>query len=348
MSLTNFKKSHLVGWIIIGCFFYLLITTLVFTFSAIALNQNQIIDKWPFNKYQQYYYFKATRKIWQYSECVEIHEQLIYVPKLGGCDFSNPEFHTTLTFDKKGRTLPNRTESSNPYKSGIAVLGDSFAMGWGVNDDQTFANVIQAYTDKPVYNLGVSSYGTDREIKRLIMSKLIDNVDTIIIQYCENDINENLAVNNQQLHEIERIKFEKIFNQKPSLNSYEKIKLILISVRAAAGEPFKLLKRLFIGSTNKGDFLKHQLAIEKVLDHYESELANKKILIFYVNGYQADYVSFPNSKSSLTNLDITYYDFQKNHLTKSDFYPIDGHLNANGHYNLGKAIVDFLNLNKTK
>ena len=44
---------------------------------------------------------------------------------------------------------------------------------------------------KKVLNLGVSSYGTIREIKRLKLNKYYDQVDTIIIQYHLNDIFEN-------------------------------------------------------------------------------------------------------------------------------------------------------------
>ena len=70
------------------------------------------------------------------------------------------------------------------------MLGDSHAMDLGVNDADTFANVLQKTTGRPVYNLAVSSYGTYREVKRLLQSGLIKDVDTIIIQYCNNDRNE--------------------------------------------------------------------------------------------------------------------------------------------------------------
>ena len=47
----------------------------------------------------------------------------------------------------------------------ILVLGDSIAMGWGVNDYETFSYLLEKNLKMKVYNLGVSSYGTIREIK---------------------------------------------------------------------------------------------------------------------------------------------------------------------------------------
>ncbi|MFP5462523.1 MAG: CidA/LrgA family protein, partial [Gammaproteobacteria bacterium] len=49
-----------------------------------------------------------------------------------------------------------------PAGTGIVVIGDSHAMGWGANDEETFAAQLQALSGRPVYNLGVASYGTAR------------------------------------------------------------------------------------------------------------------------------------------------------------------------------------------
>ena len=40
--------------------------------------------------------------------------------------------------------------------------------------------------------MGVSSYGTVREIKRLKLSPFYEDTDTIIIQYHPNDLDENI------------------------------------------------------------------------------------------------------------------------------------------------------------
>jgi hypothetical protein len=342
MNSINSKKSSFFGWLIIGLFFYILITVSLFSFSAISIANKQIIDIWPINKYQQYFYFKAMRNIWQFDpNCVELDNELIYKPKIGRCEFNNPEFNTILNFDNLGRSTPNRVSAQQ--SDGIAIVGDSFAMGWGVNDDETFANVIQSKTSKPVYNLGVSSYGTDREIKRLIQSGILSKIDTIVIQYCENDLHENEAAGDKKLFSEEKEKFNSSFNGSRAFSGVEKMKLILISLRASVSEPFKAIKRLVLGPKSKGDFNRHQLALEKVLNLHQDSLKDKKILIFYLNGYDANYQNFPQGPSK-ENKNLRYFDFQKNTLSKEDFYSIDGHLNTKGHKNLGLAITNFLDL----
>jgi hypothetical protein len=72
----------------------------------------------------------------------------------------------------------------------IIVLGDSFAMGWGVEQAESFAALVGLETGRKVLNTGISSYATPREMR------MLDRLDTsrlreIIIQYCDNDEYEN-------------------------------------------------------------------------------------------------------------------------------------------------------------
>jgi hypothetical protein len=64
-------------------------------------------------------------------------------------------------------------------------------MGWGVNDDEAFASIIASKVEVPVLNLGVSSYGTVREIMRLRMHPRFQEANCIFIQYSWNDFQEN-------------------------------------------------------------------------------------------------------------------------------------------------------------
>ncbi len=85
-----------------------------------STKSKKIIDIWPINKYQQYFYFKAMRNIWQFDpRCAELNDYLIYQPKIGSCQFNNPEFETTLTFDDLGRKMSNRI--SRKEDPGIAI-----------------------------------------------------------------------------------------------------------------------------------------------------------------------------------------------------------------------------------
>src|SRR2546428_13296855 len=75
-----------------------------------------------------------------------------------GCRFSNREFATWLSVNAMG--FRQTTQMDGPPR--IAVLGDSHAMGWGVEDHETFASLIEQSLGEKVANLSVSSYGTAR------------------------------------------------------------------------------------------------------------------------------------------------------------------------------------------
>jgi len=134
-----------------------------------------------------YYLYEAD--IWQNKkDCVQYDDKLLYKPS-SGCSFSNKEFSTNLTFSEAGRSVPSsRLPSSGPP---LLFAGDSDTMGWGVNDDETFASIIASRVEVPVFNLGVSSYGTVREITRVRMHPRFQETNCIFIQYSWNDFQEN-------------------------------------------------------------------------------------------------------------------------------------------------------------
>ena len=134
-----------------------------------------------------YYLYEA--EIWQNKkECVQYDDNLLYKPS-GGCRFSNKEFSSKLTFSEAGRSIPLSSSPSSGRP--LFFVGDSDTMGWGVNDDETFASIIASRVDVPVLNLGVSSYGTVREIIRVRMHPRFQEANCIFIQYSWNDFQEN-------------------------------------------------------------------------------------------------------------------------------------------------------------
>jgi hypothetical protein len=113
---------------------------------------------------------------------------LIYTPSLGDCNFKNIEFDTVLNFDDFERSN-GRNVNFNGKK--IAVIGDSHTMGWGVEDNETFSAILEESIKQKVYNLGVSSYATERKFIRLINHSNFKKIETIFAQYCDNDFSEN-------------------------------------------------------------------------------------------------------------------------------------------------------------
>jgi hypothetical protein len=105
-----------------------------------------------------------------------LKETNMYHPMLGWVKRPNVSIEVTETRDDGSlRTFQVTTNSKgvrgekeysyerDPSIKRIVVLGDSFAFGDQVNDDETFASVLEkSLLDTEVINLGVSGYGTDQ------------------------------------------------------------------------------------------------------------------------------------------------------------------------------------------
>lgn len=75
-------------------------------------------------------------------------------------------------------------------KTTVAVLGDSFASGWGVNDPQNrFSNVLAQHlgAEYAVINLAVPGTSTPQQLE-LLQQNPPDSPDVVLLQYFLNDI----------------------------------------------------------------------------------------------------------------------------------------------------------------
>ena len=297
---------------------YFLLFFLIYIISGFLLVKGVTPSLKLINTYQVNFYLEGgVRNIWQNNpDCVEFDKDLIYVPKLKNCSFKNFEFDTNISFDSFGRISNHPNKEKNRNQS-IAVIGDSYAMGWGVNDNETFSYLLEKKINKNVYNLAVSSYGTRRELIRLEKSGLLNEIDTIIIQYCYNDFGEN---NNFTINsEINsNNKFQTITSSQP-ISNWRKFRR---TFRYSAQIPFDLIKK----KSNSLDFLPHQNLLLSVLNEYPS-IMSKKIYIFYTNGPNLKFSNFPNGKLSNYN-NISFLDLTINN---NHYFKIDGHLNKEGH-----------------
>ncbi|MCP4431122.1 MAG: hypothetical protein GY806_09110 [Gammaproteobacteria bacterium] len=105
---------------------------------------------------------------------------------------SHHDFLVNYTIDKSG--FRNQPELPGvEAKNKIALIGDSFTFGLGVNDNETFAaQLALSDTDNQYINMGIPAYSTDQEyllMKQINLDHTIDHY--VLMFYLGNDIIDN-------------------------------------------------------------------------------------------------------------------------------------------------------------
>jgi lysophospholipase L1-like esterase len=324
------------GYFLIAIGLYLSLLPGIYLLSSLLFIKGVVLRQGFLRDFQRDFYTnRGYRNIWQMQkECVEFDERLIYVPRIGSCRFANPEFDTTLNFEASGRLRNGMSQKRSEI--GIAVLGDSYAMGWGVNDGETFANIIQDELKRPVYNLGVSSYGTVRELLRLQQLALIDKVDTILIQYSGNDFMENEALDQEEKFLQAKTLFQETFKRERSSADPNVPQSIKSAVSFAIEKPMRNLRDMFFKARSRNQFAPHYQQLIPVLKRFAPLVNKKRIVVFCVD--EDGFDDFPNGKDKIIG-NLEFVDLK---LETEDFYIIDSHLNSLGHAKVGRMLTGYL------
>ncbi len=271
---------------------------------------------------------------------------LAYLLRPEEFEFTTVEFSTRYRINSFGL----RDDEASLNAPEIIVLGDSFAMGWGVEQDETFAEILQQESGLKVLNTAVSSYGTARE---LINFARLDrsNLKYLIIQYYFNDFEENRTFleNNGKLRIMSEAAYDAHVRGHTRKKQYffGKYFLILIAHRAEflvsllrgrAGNPIQhpdVADDLSSeAAKNFLDVLK-RFGIEKlgvpviVLDIYQDSAKGGGFIEALSDAIQRTPRAHPNVKV----IDIS------KHFNRSHFYIFDVHLNAEGHRVIAREIL---------
>jgi len=135
---------------------------------------------------RRYYLAHDRNMIQAMACCARYDRELYYTLRPGSFRFQNREFDDEFRVNHLGL----RDEEPALVAPELIVLGDSYAMGWGVAQDQTIAKLVERETGLRALNAGIASYGSVREMR------LLERLDTsrlryLAIQYCSDDYLEN-------------------------------------------------------------------------------------------------------------------------------------------------------------
>lgn len=329
MGLKAKKRLRFIGYNLLVVF---LILSGMEWYIGAKLNDPASTPAWMLPALRKFYHQYDQDIIQMNPACAHYDSALFYALNSGVFEFNNREFSTTFNVNSAG--WRDDEEALNHPK--IIVLGDSYTMGWGVEQNETFVQLLEAELGQPVLNTGVSSYGTAREVASL--SKVnTDSLEYLIIQYCPNDFSENkqFVMANDSLH----ISSHSIYNQaqkaRQEATNYYFFKYLFTlpgilfpsTPSLPPSQPSEVPEKTI---TQSGAFIDILKASNKIAPH-------TKIILFSLeaeythNGFITDVKNQldKNYTAALTD-QMSYLDLT-GLIDSSHRYILDPHLNAKGH-----------------
>lgn len=199
--------------------------------------------------------------------------------------------------------------SYNKTKPRIAVLGDSFTFGSGVNNDETYPKILEDYLNHSmdVINFGVPGYNTMQELEVLRAKVLKFSPDMVIIGYGGDD---------HEISHYKKYKYAYIICEKSALLSslYYYFFIVKKKEEENIDQVYSSLKEF-----------------NEVLKKHRIKFA---IFILFGDEYNNDVLNF------CKNLRIPIYDLS-NIYGSRDLLP-DDHPNKNGHTLIATKIYELL------
>jgi lysophospholipase L1-like esterase len=302
----------------------------------------------PMRRSIQQVYRHFNRSLIQFDpQCARYDAGLAYTLKPGRCTFGNIEFENVYRISEPGV----RDDPASLDAPEVIVLGDSHAMGWGVDQEQALPQVLARKLGRKVLNAAVSSYGTAREmlmLKRLNTSKL----RVLVVQYSDNDLPENrtFRLESNQLPIMSEQQYQTIVSHYGSQRTYYPGKYV-----------YRLLMKILRLEEPEPD----QVAMESARPEQEAQLFlwavehasgvrldDVQIVVFEINEQTAtarpfiaavDKERLRRGRAPFINRVIAV-DVAP-HLTRDDFYRLDDHMNASGHEKVAAMLADRIRAN---
>lgn len=264
--------------------------------------------------------------------------------------FANREFADSFWVNSKGL----RDDELSLQSPEVICLGDSYFMGWGIKQDSTFANLLEAKSGLRVLNAAISSYGTAREFE-MLQQLDTSNLKYLVIQYCVNDWEENkyYLKHNRKLkissadqfsaeqyeHYLSRLYFPGRYSSmlghlcmKFTINKFYKVfNLPFDRFAVVKNEQEQAKDFLEMLLLNKDTYGNAKLLITLMDSH--KRIDNKFLAEFIEQLKQPKYASIANR--------ITVIRTEKL-FDKDDFYWLDQHAKASANLKLAKLVSDSL------
>jgi hypothetical protein len=329
----------IVGYLLLLAAGYMLLAFLLLLAPIVGNFLSHGFDNSELRRSQQMYYAAApTRSIWQADAgCAVVDEVVGYTAKLGVCKFRNHEFDTELHYTADGWRHP---EDPIADLGKLLILGDSQAMGWGVNFDKNFGYLLGERGYK-VRNYAVSSHATEQQLQLAVNSPFFAEANIILLQYCENDLGKNKRDLSSYLEREKRV-FLSQQTERPisSLQKVSNAAAMLIenfSFSVLLQAPVKFLAAIGLDhrspTYSRMQTEEHKAYLVGVLKKFP-ELQSKRVLAFYSNGWGKPFFEWGQKLGGVELLELG--------LERRHYHKIDDHLTEYGHEYIASKLASVL------
>jgi len=290
-----------------------------------------------FTNLPQLLYLHSIRNI--YFDCmVFVSDYYVYKMRPGECKLNNIEHSVTLTHDVDG--FRNAGRPTTNYD--VAVIGDSHAHGFGVQDDETFPRRLESDYNYRTLNLAIGSYATMRELETL--QKYGKKAKYVVIQYCDNDPPENEA--SLRLSKAD-LKSQVEDGWKAIIANYHQGKTL--GYRKLLSDLVHMLRNHSFQTksdwrrTNEQRNMQQEAALfAQIVARYRELLEGKRLVILEVATWGLNSPNFEAAfGSELEKLGWLRYKLVNTAsvLNLDDYFFLDDHINRNGHRKLAAAVA---------
>ncbi|RYU95600.1 SGNH/GDSL hydrolase family protein [Emticicia agri] len=271
-------------------------------------------------------------------------EELFYTFEPSQFSFKHINFDNEYSINSKGA----RDDEASLQKPEIIFIGDSFTTGIGVNQDETFSSKVEKALQKKTLNIGVPSYGTARE--SLFLKRFdLDSCKYIVLQYCNNDDNENKAFvdNNFKLNKRSekdykdaQIYNELVLHYYPFRYTYSLFAKKLLYTLADL-----MAKKTTSQPQAKAVTNDPVINFFKILQGIQATYPEKKIIVFELGLFATSEEFYKELKKlvethQLKNVELI--DTSKFINCDGCYYSLDFHIKPKGHQLMADTLVNYL------
>jgi hypothetical protein len=268
-------------------------------------------------------------------------KELFYTFEPGTFTFQHIDFKNDYRINSKGA----RDDEQSLKNPEVIFIGDSFTTGLGVDQDETFASQVEKKLNRSTLNIGVPSYGTAREM--LLLKRFnLDSCKYIVLQYCNNDDNENEAfvTNSFKLNKRgeKDYKSAQIYNElvlhyypfRYTYSLFAKKILYLIADLSTRNVKTK-------GSPQKAP-TEASANFFSILQKIQSDYRDKKIIVFELGLFSTEDSFYKKVKklvddNNMKNVELL--DTSKFINCQNCYYNLDFHITSKGHAILADSLA---------